>query len=103
MARYASSRPVDSHSGRDAPSKSLRMTDVRCIATARLKSCPDTCLARGYFLATQLSKPAPRGKDSDLDHLQQAFAAGLPIVAGEDVGADFNQAGQHIEDQDRCP
>ena len=35
--------------------------------------------------------------ESILDHLQQAFTAFVPIVAGENVWPNFNEAWKHVK------
>jgi len=55
------------------------------------------CHPRFFEIAKSMQKSV------QLDHLEQAFAARFPIVAGEDVRADFNQAGKHVEDRNRSP
>src|SRR5712672_3445797 len=47
-------------------------------------------------LQRRFSWPCPRQRA--LDHLQQPFASSFPIVTGEDVRADFNEAWKHFED-----
>src|ERR1700761_1085656 len=57
-------------------------------------------LAHAYYL--QSCRCAPRQRSS-LYHLQQTFTACFPIVTGEDIRPNFNEARKHLEDRDWSP